>query len=308
MTDVAVEQQAETFGDLLRGWRRQRRMSQLDLALEADISARHLSFVETGRSKPSREMVLRLATNLGVPMRGRNRLLVAAGYAPVYGQATIDSPELAPARRVIEELLAAHEPYPALVADRHSELVSANRSMSLFTDGASPWLLEPPVNTYRLGLHPEGMAPRITNFPEWSRELLAALRQAVAMTGDEWLAELYREVSSYPGVDGALSESGGQGSIAVPLRFRAGDTELTFFGTHTHFRSPLDVTVSELSIEAFYPADLATREYLTGARTSAPAGHETAQGRPAAAPAEKALQGDDVRHGERPGGRTAAPD
>jgi transcriptional regulator with XRE-family HTH domain len=259
---VAVEQHDETLGDLLRGWRRQRRMSQLDLALEAEISARHLSFVETGRSKPSREMVLRLATHLGVPMRGRNRLLLAAGYAPVYGQSTIDSPELAPARQVMEELLAAHEPYPALVADRHSELVGANRSMSLFTDGAARWLLEPPVNTYRLGLHPEGMAPRIANFPEWSRELLGALRQAVAVTGDEWLAGLYKEVSSFPGVDTAASESGGQGSIAVPLRFRTEDAELAFFGCHTHFRSPLDVTVSELSIEAFYPADPATRAWL----------------------------------------------
>jgi transcriptional regulator with XRE-family HTH domain len=236
-------------------------MSQLDLALEAGVSARHLSFLETGRSKPSREMVLHLAEELDVPLRDRNQLLLAAGYAPEYAERTIDSPEMAPVREALDAILAGHEPFPALVVDRWWNLVTANRAVQLLLTGISPALLEPPVNVLRLSLHPEGLAPRIANLAEWRAHLLDRLRREVALTADPSLAELQEEISAYPG--GEMELHGPARGIAVPLRLRAdGGGELRFFSTVATFGTAIDVTLAELSIEAFFPADAETAAAL----------------------------------------------
>jgi transcriptional regulator with XRE-family HTH domain len=248
-----------TLGTLLRDWRQRRHLSQLDLALDAGVSARHLSFLETGRSKPSREMVLHLSEQLDVPLRDRNALLLAAGFAPAYEERPIDSPEMAPARDALEKILTGHEPYPAVVVDRWWNLVAANRAIALFTDLAAPHLLEPPVNVLRASLHPEGFAPRIVNLGEWRAHLVERLRRQVVLTGDERLTELLEEISGYPGGDG--HEVGGD-EIAVPLRFRTDDGELRFFGTIATFGTAVDITLSELAIEAFFPADAQTAELL----------------------------------------------
>ena len=252
-----------TVGPMLRDWRQRRHMSQLDLALEAGISTRHLSFVETGRSRPSAEMLVLLAEHLDVPLRDRNQWLLAAGYAPAYGQRDFDDPELEPVRAAIDAVLSGHEPYPAVVVDRHWGMVAANRSIGLLTAGSAPHLLEPPVNVLRLGLHPEGLAPRIANLAEWRAHLLDRLgRQAVA-TGDPALASLHEELAAYPrGEAGAVPDLVA-GEIAVPLRLRLDDgAELAFISTVTTFGTAVDITVSELSIEAFYPADPETAEYV----------------------------------------------
>src|SRR4051794_18882763 len=183
-----------SVGPLLRDWRQRRRLSQLELALEAGVSARHLSFVETGRSRPSEQMVLHLAEQLEVPLRERNRLLLAAGYAPVYPQRTLQAPELAPVKQALDQLLKAHEPFPALVIDRGSNLVAANAAVGLLTQGVAPHLLTPPVNVLKLALHPEGMAPRITNLGEWRAHLLEDLQVQIEATGDEQLEALYAEL------------------------------------------------------------------------------------------------------------------
>src|SRR4051794_23466229 len=188
-----------SVGPLLRDWRQRRRLSQLELALEAGVSARHLSFVETGRSRPSEQMVLHLAEQLEVPLRERNRLLLAAGYAPVYQQRGLYEPELAPVKQALDQLLKAHEPFPAVVIDRASNLVAANDAVGLLTQGVAPHLLAPPVNVLKLALHPEGMAPRITNLGEWRAHLLEDLRVQIDETGDEELEALYEELESYPG-------------------------------------------------------------------------------------------------------------
>jgi transcriptional regulator with XRE-family HTH domain len=250
------------LGTLLRDWRRRRRLSQLDLALEAGVSARHLSFLETGRSKPSREMVLHLSEQLEVPLRDRNRLLLAAGYAPAFDERPIDAPEMAPVREALDKILTGHEPYPALVVDRWWHLQAANRSLQLFTQHLPADLLEPPVNVLRASLHPDGMASRILNYGEWRGHLVDRLRRQVALTGDERLAELLDEVTGYPG---ETVEVHGPGSeIAVPLRFDAAGRELTFFSTIATFGTAVDITLAELAIEAFFPADRATADYLLG--------------------------------------------
>ncbi len=257
---------ASRVGALLREWRVRRRLSQLDLALEAGVSARHLSFVETGRSRPSAEMVLHLADQLEVPLRDRNRLLLAAGHAPVYGQRDLGEPEMGPVREMVERVLEGHEPYPAVVVDRHWGMVAANRAVALLTQEVAEHLLEPPVNVLRATLHPEGMAPRIENLAEWRAHLLERLgRQAVA-TGDPALAALHEELASYPGGPAAGSLDVAAGEIAVPLRVWASDGGggggglLSFISTITTFGTALDVTVSELSIESFFPADAQTAE------------------------------------------------
>jgi transcriptional regulator with XRE-family HTH domain len=253
-------------GALLREWRTRRRLSQLDLALEAGVSARHLSFVETGRSRPSPEMVLLLADVLDVPLRERNALLLAAGYAPVYGQRPLDDPDMSPVREALDILLAAHEPYPAVVIDRGWNMVAANRSVALLTDGVAPELLAPPANVLRLSLHPDGLAPRIVNLAEWRAHLLERLGRQVILTGDDDLAALLDELNGYPG--GAPDAGDGRhapepgGGIVVPLRMRAGDAVLAFFSTVATFGTAVDVTVSELSIESFFPADAATAEAM----------------------------------------------
>jgi transcriptional regulator with XRE-family HTH domain len=251
-------------GTLLRDWRQRRRLSQLDLALDAGVSARHLSFVETGRSKPSSEMLLHLAEQLQVPLRDRNQLLLAAGYAPVFGQRALDDPDMQPVREAIELVLGGHEPYPALLVDQHWEMVAANRGVALITEGVAPDLLEPPVNALRVALHPEGMAPRILNLAEWRAHLLERLARQIAVTGDQALANLYAELAAYPAPP--LESNGGRHSVAndivVSLRLDGGGRELSFFSTVTTFGTAVDITVAELAIESFFPADPATAEYL----------------------------------------------
>jgi transcriptional regulator with XRE-family HTH domain len=251
-------------GPLLREWRLRRRMSQLDLALEADVSARHLSFIETGRARPSAEMVVHLADQLDVPLRDRNQLLLAAGYAPAYGQRALDEPEMGPVRDAIESVLTGHEPYPAVVVDRHWGMVAANRPIALLTQGVAEHLLAPPVNVLRLGLHPEGVAPRIANLPEWRAHLLDRLGRQAVVSGDPALAALHDELAAYPGGEPGPSHDLAAGEIAVPLRLRHEDRELSFISTITTFGTAVDVTLSELSIEAFFPADEATAEFMRG--------------------------------------------
>jgi transcriptional regulator with XRE-family HTH domain len=248
-----------TLGNLLRDWRRRRHLSQLDLALDAGVSARHLSFLETGRSKPSREMVLHLSEQLEVPLRDRNRMLLAAGFAPAYEERPIDAPEMAPAREALDKILTGHEPYPAVVVDRWWNLVAANRALAHFTGVVAPDLLEPPANVLRASLHPEGMAPHIVNLGEWRAHLLDRLHRQVVLTGDERLSALHEELSGYPGGDGHQVAGG---EIAIPLRFRTEDGELRFFGTIATFGTAIDITLSELAIEAFFPADAQTADAL----------------------------------------------
>jgi transcriptional regulator with XRE-family HTH domain len=243
-------------GPLLKEWRVRRRMSQLDLALEAGVSTRHVSFVETGRAKPSAEMVLHLAEQLEVPLRDRDALLLAAGYAPAFGARDLEAPEMAPVREAIELVLRGHEPYPAAVVDRHWNLVASNSGIALLTASVAPALLEPPVNVLRVSLHPDGLAPRTANLAEWREHLLHRLRRQVLLTGDDEAAALLAELEAYPSPEG---EPPPHNDIVVPLRLRDG---LTFFSTVATFGTAVDITVSELSIEAFFPADEATAEAL----------------------------------------------
>lgn len=254
-------------GDLLRGWRQRRRLSQLDLSVEAEVSTRHLSFVETGRSKPSRELVLHLAEHLDVPLRERNSLLLAAGYAPAYQERALDDAAMDPVREALDRILAAHEPYPAVIVDRGWDLVSANLSaLTLFTAGVAPELLEAPVNVYRLGLHPDGIGRRVRNFAEYSQHLLVQLRRDAAMSGDPKLQELIDEVRAYPGVvDGSVDSTDPARLLFLPMELEQEDgSVLTFFSTIATFGTALDVTLAELSIESFFPADEATKAALLG--------------------------------------------
>jgi transcriptional regulator with XRE-family HTH domain len=259
-----TETLAPRVGPLLRDWRTRRRMSQMDLALEAGVSTRHLSYVETGRSRPSAEMVLTLAECLDVPLRDRNALLLAAGHAPAYGQRGLEDPEMGAAREVLDEVLAGHEPYPALVVDRHWGLVAGNRALEVLTAGAAPWLLEPPVNVLRLALHPDGLAPRVRNAGEWRAQTLEGLGREAVSTGDPALAALHAELAALPAGESAAAPDPAASDIAVRLRLRATDTapELAFISTRTSFGTAVDVTLAELHIESFFPADAATRAYL----------------------------------------------
>jgi len=240
-------------------------MSQMELALQAEVSTRHLSFVETGRSRPSREMVLHLGEQLDLPLRERNQLLLAAGFAPVYPQTALDAPHMTAFRDAVRQVLKGHEPYPAVVVDRTWHLVDANASVGLFTDGLPPELLEPPINVLRVSLHPSGVAPSIVNLGEWRAHLLGRLRRQVALTGDAELARLYEELRGYPCDQPEPEvELPGPGEVVVPLRIRAGGQELSFFSTVATFGTPLDITLSELVIESFFPADAATVTFLRG--------------------------------------------
>jgi transcriptional regulator with XRE-family HTH domain len=249
-------------GTLLRDWRQRRRMSQLDLALEAGVSARHLSFLETGRSKPSREMVLHLSDQLDVPLRDRNQLLLAAGYAPAYAEHDLDAPELGPVRDAIDQVLRAHEPYPALVVDRHWGLVAANRPVGALTAGVAAELLEPPANVLRLSLHPDGLAPRIANLHQWRTHLLDRLAREATASGDPALRALHEELAGYSAGEPGAELDPAFADIAVPLRLRHGGRELAFLSTATTFGTAVDVTVAELSIESFFPADVETAEAM----------------------------------------------
>ncbi len=262
---------AQSVGAMLRQWRTRRRVSQLELSIKAEVSARHLSFLETGRSHPSRAMLLRLGEHLEVPLRERNRLLLAGGYAPEFGESPLEGEQMAPVREAVHQVLAGHEPYPAVVVDRSWDLVEANGAVAALLDGVAAHLLEPPVNVLRLSLHPEGMAPRIANLEQWRAHLLHRLHGQVEWSGDAALGELYRELEAYPrtgtGAEGAQAPPR-PSPIAVPLRMRSGDGgELSFISTVATFGTPLDVTVAELVIESFYPADRATAQAL-GARAA----------------------------------------
>jgi transcriptional regulator with XRE-family HTH domain len=261
-----------SIGQLLREWRMRRRLSQLELATGAGISARHLSFVETGRARPSREMVLHLAEHLDVPLRERNPLLLAAGYAPTFNASDLDAPEMQPVREAIDRLLVAHEPYPAILVDRHWNLVAANTAAFVLTDGVAAELLAPPVNVLRVTLHPDGLATRIANLPQWIDHLLGGLRRQIALTGDDELRALEGELSGYVEALGVDSEIGVDTprAVAIPMRLRTGEGELAFITMLATFGTALDITLAELSIETFLPADAHTARVL-GARHS-PAG------------------------------------
>jgi transcriptional regulator with XRE-family HTH domain len=265
MTTVATR----PVGELLREWRERRRLSQLELSSQTDISTRHLSFVETGRARPSAQLILRLTEHLEVPLRDRNRVLLAGGYAPAYPETALDAPRLSAVREAVRRVLSGHEPYPAAAVDRYWRMVDGNAGVALFTEGCAPELLAPPVNVLRLSLHPDGMAPRIENLAQWREHLLDRLHRQAAATGDRYLDELHEELSGYPGgpAPAAGSRSGGAGAdrLVVPLRYRRGDEVLSFFSTTTVFGTPLDVTLAELAIESFFPADPATAARLRAA-------------------------------------------
>lgn len=261
---VIMATQLQNIGDILRDWRGRRQLSQLDLAGAAEVSTRHLSFVESGRAAPSRDLLLRLAEPLALPLRERNRLLLAGGYAPVYSERSIDEPDMAPARQAVEAVLRGHMPFPALAVDRHWNLVLANDAAGALLTGISPALLEAPINVLRASLHPDGLAPRIVNLAEWRRHLLARLRDDADRLGDPTLIALHEElrilsapVSRHP--------PGPTARIAVPLILRdpRSDTAQSFLSTTTVFGSATDVTLAELALECFYPADEPTRQALT---------------------------------------------
>jgi transcriptional regulator with XRE-family HTH domain len=267
---VTVAASRPPVGALLREWRQRRRLSQFELALQAGVSSRHLSYVETGRSRPSAEMVLHLAEQLEVPLRDRNHLLLAAGYAPAFAQRELDAPEMGPVRDAIDQVLHGHEPYPALVVDRHWGLVAANRALGALLDGVAQELLKPPVNVLRLSLHPEGLAPRILNLEQWRAHLLERLARDALASGDPALTALHDEFASYGDGEARPSLDPAFGDIAVPLRLRHAEGELAFISTKTTFGTAIDVTVAELSIESFFPADADTASAMHSLVRSVP--------------------------------------
>lgn len=264
-TMTLTTERNQPVGELLRAWRERRRLSQMALALDAEVSTRHLSFLETGRARPSREMLLRLAEHLAVPLRERNALLLAAGYAPAHPERPLDDPALAAAREAAARVLAGHEPYPALAIDREWTLVAANRAVAPLLAGVAPSLLRPPVNILRLALHPKGLASRTVNLPEWRAHLLSRLERQIAVSADSGLARLLDELRAYPAPEGiAVSEEepSGMAGVAVPFQVRAERGVLGFLSTTMVFGTPVDVTLSELAIEAFFPIDTRTAEAM----------------------------------------------
>jgi transcriptional regulator with XRE-family HTH domain len=257
VTSVGV--QTPAFGSLMREWRQRRRLSQLDLAIEADVSPRHVSFVETGRSTPSRAMVLRLAAVLDVPLREQNRLLMAAGLAPVYGERSLEDPDMTAVREGVERVLNAYNPFPCVVVDRGWQIVAANAGAAVLLDGVAPHLLER-ANALRIALHPEGLAPRIRNLGQWRHHLIERLRREAAVSGSSELSSLLAEIESYPGGFEEIHDLGG---VAVPLELYTSDGQLlTFLSLVTTFGTALDLTAAELSIEAFLPANESTAAAL----------------------------------------------
>ena len=248
------------FGNALRDWRQRRHLSQLELAGDVEISTRHLSFVETGRSQPSREMVLRLAERLEVPLRERNELLVAAGYAPLYSSRALDDPAMNSARAAVDLILNGHEPYPAVLVDRHWNLLAANKAAGAFMVGVDPEVLGPPTNVLRATLHPKGLAPRIENLAEWRSHLLTTLARELELSADPTMAALLTELRGYPG--GEVEPDPQFGGVVVPLKLRTEVGVLSMFTTTTVFGTPMEVTLSELMLEAFYPADDFTANVL----------------------------------------------
>jgi transcriptional regulator with XRE-family HTH domain len=266
--------QPQPIGSLLRNWRKLRRLSQLDLAADADISTGHLSFIETGRSQPSREMVLRLAEQLEVPLRERNVLLMAAGFAPEFPERSLDDAALQAARQAVDWLLTGHEPYPALAIDRHWTLIASNQAVPPLLAGVDPSLLAPPVNVLRLSLHPAGLASRTANYAQWRSHLLTRLRRQINTTADPTLVGLMNELSGYPAPSnagpGATAADGEYAGVLVPFQLATEHGILSFISTTTIFGTPVDVTLSELALESFFPADAATAEHLRRISESRP--------------------------------------
>jgi transcriptional regulator with XRE-family HTH domain len=264
---MATVSSQPSIGPLLREWRERRRLSQLELALDAGVSTRHLSFVETGRSKPGREMLLRILEQLEVPFREQNRMLLASGHAPAFPERSLEDPELLPVRAAVDQILTRHEPYPAVVVDRAWNLVAANSAMRGLTEEVviDPALLEPPVNIMRLGFHPRGLAPLIVNLGQWRAHFCERLERQLAVTGDPDLAALLEEVAGYPipGDEPDPAPDPEAREMLGPVRFRApGGGELSFFGMFATFDTPFEVTTSELAMELLFPADQATAEAL----------------------------------------------
>lgn len=262
---MANAQPQSEIGPLLRQWRQSRHLTQLELALDAGVSARHLSFVETGRSRPGRETLLRILERLGVPFRERNRLLLAAGHAPAYPERSLDDPDLALVRDALDGVLSSHEPYPAVAVDRVWNMVAANSGMLALFEGVeiAPELLESPINVLRIGLHPRGLAPRFINVGDWQAHWARHLEHQVAATGDERLTALLEEISSYPVPEpkrDAAAEIADE-EMMGPVRIRTSDGgELAFFGMFANFDTPFEVTTSELAVELLFPADRKTAE------------------------------------------------
>jgi transcriptional regulator with XRE-family HTH domain len=250
------------FPSALREWRERRRVSQLELALRAGTTQRHLSFIERGRSLPGRGMVVRLAEALEVPLRERNALLLAAGFAPAYPQTSLDDPALDPVRSALEHVLDGHLPYPAVLTDRGAQLVATNTAVAALLEGAAPWLLEAPVNLARVLLHPEGIAPLICNLTEWGWHVIDGLARKVDRDGNRTLDALIAELREYVPARPRRVPPGHLG-FAVPLRLRAGEQELALLTTLAHFATAIDVEVAELTLEAFLPADAATAAFFT---------------------------------------------
>jgi transcriptional regulator with XRE-family HTH domain len=275
---------AAAFGEQLRGWRQRRGLSQLQLSGLAEVSTRHLSWLESGKAVPSRAMVLRLCDRLDVPLRERNALLAAAGYAPMYAQRALDDPALAAARAAVQRLLDAHEPWPALAVDRGWHLVAHNRLVPLLLATVAPALQQPPVNVLRLSLHPQGLAPMIEGLPAWRDYVLLRLRRQIAATGDDSLKALHDELQALPPPPGhAPWPSGGSETaspamaddVAVPLSLRTPLGTLRFITTMTVFGAPRDITLSELAVETLLPADAATGEILRQMLARVSAGAES---------------------------------
>jgi transcriptional regulator with XRE-family HTH domain len=256
---------ARTAGEHIRGWRQRRRLSQLNFALDAEISQKHLSFIESGRATPSRDMVLRLSEHLKVPLRERNAMLLAAGYAPVFAERSLDDPALGVARAAIDLVLKGHEPFPAIAIDRHWTLVAANASVpAILAMARDASLLKPPVNVLRLSLSPSGLAPHIVNFSEWRSHLLDRLRQQIEVTADAQLDDLLHELLAFPvAVSGKPEpDQKNYAGVLIPMQLRTPAGIMSFFSTTTVFGTPVDITLSEIALEAFFPADAATAETL----------------------------------------------
>ena len=263
VTSAAHLSATPTIGNHLRDWRQRRRLSQLDLAYEANISPRHLSFVETGRSMPSREMILRLADQLQIPMRERNVLLVAAGYAPIFVERSLDDPKLESMRRAIDLVIEGHKPYPAFAINRHWEIVSSNSAIPQLYEGVAEHLMALPVNAMRISLHPDGLAPRILNLDEWRAHLFMRLRQQIDLTADPALVELLRELMEFPAPRPAhRHDTDHYAGAVVPLRIATSIGELSMFSTTMIFGTPVDITLAELAVESFFPADATTAEIV----------------------------------------------
>lgn len=260
---MTVIEDQPRVGHLLRVWRERRRLSQLDLASQADVSARHLSFVETGRARPSSQLILRLTDHLDVPLRERNRLLLAGGFAPAYSERALDAPQMDAVRTALRLVLGGHEPYPALVVDRHWNLLEANAAVALLTADVAPDLVSGTPNVLRLSLHPDGLAPRIVNLGEWRAHLLSRLKRQALVSADPELVALHAELKALPcDQPEPVVELPGPGSVLVPLGLRHDGRVLSLLSMTAVFGTPMDVNLAELAIESFYPADAETAELL----------------------------------------------